>query len=354
MPGNHRPELVPGLRSRPGHPCGFSLIELLVVIAVIALLIAILLPALGQARRAARADICRSNLRQYGIAAAAYSSDFGNKIPMFSWTPDRIPTTYPDLVPPGGVFASTAFAIQATELIRKHSPIEPMFALVSLWLPPIEYTHLVLLDYFSTAFPTPTAACPEDRCLLMWQRDIPGFNAGVFGTMEPEFNGSGFVVHIMRAKPYSSSYETGPATYERSHIPDRLRQSINQYIYGTDSNARFGGVRYDEVSFPSLKVHLHDTGQRHRGRDIFWAYEDAVQPLLFFDSSVTDRRTGDSNPGWQANFPDQGPTTIPYQPYQYQPPTLSGAATDNLIGHYHWTRGGIRGVDFGSEVTNVR
>jgi prepilin-type N-terminal cleavage/methylation domain-containing protein len=347
----------------PAKPCpagggrssrGFSLVELLVVIAVVALLISLLLPALGQARKAARADVCRSNLRQFGISGAAYASDFGNKIPMFSWTPSYIPTTYPDLVPPGGVFASTAFSIQGTEIIRRNSPSEPMFALVPLWLPPIEYTHLVQLDYLSTSFPVPIGACPEDKCLLMWQRDIPGFNAGVFGAMEPEFSGGDFVVHIMRAKPYSSSYETGPATYERSRIPDRLRQTANQYIYGTDSNARFGGVRYDEVSFPSLKVHLHDTVQRHGGREVFWAYEEARQPLLFFDGSVTDRRTGDSNPGWQANFPDQGPTVIPYQPYRYQPRTVSGAATENLIGHYHWTRGGIRGADFGGEVTNVR
>ena len=54
---------------------GFTLIELLVVISIIALLIAILLPALGAARDAAKAVQCGSNMRQLGVAQAAHVSD---------------------------------------------------------------------------------------------------------------------------------------------------------------------------------------------------------------------------------------------------------------------------------------
>ena len=60
---------------------GFTLIELLVVISIIALLIAILLPALGAARKSARMTQCLSNMRQWGIAQAAHAVDNGHLLP---------------------------------------------------------------------------------------------------------------------------------------------------------------------------------------------------------------------------------------------------------------------------------
>src|SRR5258705_5777391 len=65
----------------------FTLIELLVVIAIIAILVAILLPALGAARRSAKLTISLSNLRQLNTGAGAYRADNNAKFPV---TPSNV------------------------------------------------------------------------------------------------------------------------------------------------------------------------------------------------------------------------------------------------------------------------
>ncbi|MEX0741293.1 MAG: type II secretion system protein, partial [Phycisphaeraceae bacterium] len=60
---------------------GFTLIELLVVVGIIALLMAILLPALGRARQEANKVSCAANLRQWGNSIHMFAGDHSNLLP---------------------------------------------------------------------------------------------------------------------------------------------------------------------------------------------------------------------------------------------------------------------------------
>ena len=325
---------------------GFTLIELLVVIAIIALLIGILLPALGQARKVARLAICGSNLKQVGVAVNSYAADFQDKIASYTWNVGNYSTKYQDLKNPGDNVTATMF--QLTEILRRKTGNDNMDVLRDR-APHRRFSHAVIVDYMADVVPEETAACPEDRTLQSWQRDPDN---------PPDLNEQGGDAYD-KMMPYASSYQFVPASW----APDKRIGSNNtvyQYVPNHDlfwfPGVALGERQIREVDFPSSKVQMFDFYDFHStAKTQFYAYPDAKTDLLFFDGSAGLRTTGDANLSFKPNSPanDNQHSTFTYAPNPvYEPPARSGTTDPGLETYFRWTREGLHGVDYGGSTVN--
>jgi len=90
---------------------GFTLIELLVVVSIVALLISILLPAVGQARTAAKISVDVQNLKQHGIGSASYAAANNDSLPNAPVVPQGLAKKYGVAGRLAQEFATDAFPV---------------------------------------------------------------------------------------------------------------------------------------------------------------------------------------------------------------------------------------------------
>lgn len=335
----------------------FTLIELLVVVAIIALLIGILLPALGEARKSAKNLIDQTNLKQFGTVLGSYSADYQDLVYGFSAGARNgkvnFKTEFTDLQ--AAADDVQAAANQAVDIIRRRSGQDSStFPKITGWIPHIWYTHLAVQDYLAARLPEKMVVSPHDRARIYWQRMVveDGVKPNDFWNKCPNVYKPLGSLNFNHRWPYGSSYSIAMASFDRTGNPaDRLKVAEWNSVV-TPGGARLGGRKLGDVAFPSSKVLQWTTAERgYRKFESFWGYPDARSTVTMFDSSVQVVRVGNANKGADPWSPlTKGALFWTYDYYSgnntvYMPPPRAAAGGDLLETRWAMTRSGLRGID---------
>lgn len=345
--------------ARPVQLPDMQIRNLLVSVLVVGGLVAVIIPSCSYQRRRARESSCESSLHMVGITTYNFASDFSDRMTGLDARAGSRIIEYDGLYEPQcadlGIAATDlqAVAHQTTQIIRHRR--DEQFIPASDWLACPNYWWIPHGDYIDDMFPSSLWVCPEDkqRLELRYPPNGPRVPAG--------YKGEGMRVPQVPQGPdpamqrwgYSSSYQLVPTAWsrdERANGLSTVAQGATNSDYLVPKGESFGPPRkLSEVRFPSSKVLVMDTIDRHHGDGTrFYADPDARQPLLFADASVRVVRTRDTDAGFQPNNPSGGRATrFRYSPAGYElswTPASRDPARE-YDGHYRWTRGGLRGMD---------
>ncbi len=348
---------------QPNHTTrhAFTLVELLVIIGIVALLIWILLPALGTGgHRSPPNVVAQSNLRFLTAGAMNYAGDSDDLLFGFTWDADTRIVWLTSLPKPDPTTQNAA-AFQVQNILHRATGRisgDARMGVPSSQLVYLRYSHLVLLDYLTDRQPEPIAASPYDKNLINWQEHPLAYlqeeNNFPYGQGLPTKAGydtdpTWTDPAILQLWPFGSSYQVVPHAWLSDTDPQYTPSptSPHHMIRQADEDTPLGGRKLTEVAHPSGKVFMYEEfDHQSKSAPLYVSDPNAKANLAFFDGSVRQEKTSAANSAHDKDNPS-AVWQQPYLPLDTFPLPAGGLNDQTKLDlRFRWTKNGLAGIDY--------
>lgn len=342
---------------------GFTLIELLVVVSIIALLISILLPAVGEVRKKARLSNCINNMKQHGVGLANYVSQNKDRLPHAPQSPGGV---YSEWYGPAGTpslrYATSALptngwefgtdplgGLQSVTTLRmgKSCQNSPRYGTIdiagdicgsTMWDFYIPILGPYMVDGEGLQMLQDIFISPADGNYTQtrWDRwkEIARENGGTIpGPQATEYRGDD--APELGSYRYTLTALLSPTLFQVKRDGQYLNQDdLNQRDVTVDGS----WIKYisaSSVAFPDRKAMFHLFLTLHDDFNSYWPASTASIPTVFADGSARVIKQGVA----------AGEVILNQEGSPEPAGPISGLPVNGSQWPYFATRGGIRGRD---------